>query len=111
MSVRERVKEIQTEVRRGDLTPLRAAELQAQLSALTGNISAEMTDAEIEFNDVLATYLKSEEKANRATILAKTSPQYRRAREAKDALKLAESMSTALRALMRAQQEEMRMTR
>ena len=111
MTVREMVKAIQHEVRAGGLTPLRAADLQAQLSALHGNISEEMTAADCEYADVLLTYMKSEAKANRAKIAAETSPQYRRKREAKDTLKLGEAMSTALRALVRAQTEEMRMTR
>jgi hypothetical protein len=110
-TIRSMVKAIQAEVRSGNIAPLRAADLQAQLAALMGNIAEEQTEADCEYNDVYLTCLKAEEKANRAKIVAETSPQYKRKREARDTLKLAESMGTALRALVRAAQEEMRMTR
>lgn len=111
MSVRELVRLLQIEARDTDVTPTRAAEMALQLSALLGNCLAEIREADIDFNLVLKKCLESEEKANRARIIAETSDEYRRKREARDTKELVTEMIGSLKYICRAASEEARLTR
>lgn len=102
---------MQVEIRDYDLTPDRACVLLAKLTAILGNCHAELTDAEIAFNEVLLTHLDSEEAANRAKIRAETTPEYRRKREASDTAKLVIALTQSLKTIIRHQGEEMRLSR
>ncbi len=109
MTVRDMIHAIQVEVRSTDLQPDRAAALLTQLSSLYGNVLEEMREADMEYAVKLLACLDSEEKANRAKILAETTPEYSRKREARDTEKLALEMSRALKYLLRAKEEELRL--
>lgn len=111
MSVREMVAEIQREMRAEDLQPARAAELLARATSLIGNCNAEMREADAEFNTVLLHYLDANEAANRSRIRAETSPQYMRKREARDTKELVVEMVRSLKLILRAAEEEMRLSR
>lgn len=111
MSVRELIETYRRELRDEDVPPLRVAELLQKLTALLGNVLEEIREAEAAFNLVLLQYLDSDEAANRATIRAKTTPEYARAREAQDAQKVLMELVRSLKTVLRAQQEEMRLTR
>lgn len=111
MSVRELVNSIRNEVRDTDLTPERASVLCAQLSALLGNILAEVREADMAFNKVLAQCLDAEKKANRARIQAELSPEYARKREAHDLQTVSVEMVRSLRKLQDTYREEMRLSR
>ena len=99
------------EIRDTSLSPERACVLLAKLTALMGNISEELTDAELAYNLVLAKAYEQEAKANRAKILAECSPEYRRKREAKDAAYLVEKLTQSLKAILRQSEAEMRSLR
>lgn len=112
MSVRELVKAMQTEIRdTPDLSPSRASELLMKLTALSGNCAAEATAADVAYSMVLLQFLETEEKANRATIKSKGSPEYLRHREAVDTQRLVLELIRTIKVFVRAQSEEMRLTR
>jgi hypothetical protein len=105
------VSEIQVAIRDTDLAPMQAAEYLNKLSALYGNCMKEAREAEMDWNVTLNEHMKGDEPANRATIRAKTTPQYARKREAEDTCKLVLEMVRSLKALIRLSEEEMRLAR
>lgn len=105
------VRELQREALAGNLTPSRVSEMLIELTALYGNVIEEVREAEGEYNQVLLQALSGEEAANRATIRAKTSPQYARLREATDFETLTVELIRSLKAVMKQQAEEMRLAR
>lgn len=102
---------MQTEVRDTDLQPDRAAELLTKLTALLGNTNDEIRQADMDYHVVLLKHLESEEAANRAKIRAQTTPEYQRAREAKDTKELVIELSRSLKYYLKAKEEELRATR
>lgn len=111
MTVRERVKAIQKELRDGALTPDMARESLVTLTALLGNVNDEQRMADADYKLVLLECLRAEKRANRARIEAETSSQYTRAREAKDTRELVVEMIRSCRAYLRSLDEEMRLAR
>lgn len=111
MTIRERVKAIQVQLRDGALTPDMARESLVTLTALLGNINDEVRQSDIGYKQVLRACLNSHEAANRARIEAECSPEYARAREAKDTLTLVTEMIRSCRAYLRSLDEEMRLSR
>lgn len=110
-TVRDMVREIQREVRGGDLPPDRAREVLNTLTSLIGNCNDEAREADMAFKVVLLRHLDSEEAANRAKIRAETSPEYMRWREAKDTRELVIEMVRSLKTILKSQQDEMGLTR
>lgn len=110
MTVREMIAAIQDELL-SDLQPIRAAELLVKGTSLLGNCAAEIRDADAKYNLVLLDCLKTEEKANRARIVAETTPAYARKREARDTQELLVEMIRSLKYFLRVQEEEMKLTR
>lgn len=110
-TVRDRIAAIHAGQLRGDVTPIQAAQWQATLGALVGNVLEEIRDAEAAYHVVYAQLLDSEGKANRATIRAQMTPEWKRLREAKDTLKLVESMTSGLRAIQFAERTVEKLTR
>lgn len=111
VSVREIVNQIKREILSGDLTPHRASELEQKLSALLGNIMDEARNADALYAEVLAKHMGEQTKANRARILAETSPEFLRKRAVKDTHTLATELIRSLRSMLRMATEEMRLTR
>jgi hypothetical protein len=111
VSVRERIKAIQKELRDGALTPDLARESLVELTALMGNVNDELRAADGEYKTVLLGCLRQHDKANRARIEAETTPQYQRAREAKDVQSLVIEMVRSCKAYLRSLDEEMRLAR
>lgn len=111
MTVRSMVESIRREIRDTDLTPERASALAAKLTALMGNCSDEQRAADMAYKRVLLDCLSRHEKANRARIEAEVSPEFERAREAKDTFNVVVEMIRSLRQILRTAAEEMRMTR
>ena len=111
MTVRALVKSIQLEIRDGgELLPERAAQLLTHLTALLGNVNDEIRQADMEYAVVLLKCLEGEEAANRAKIRAEISPEYQRKREARDTKELTQEMIRSLKYLLRAAEEEMRLS-
>lgn len=111
MTIRERIRKIQADLRDGALTPDMARESVVQLTALLGNVGDELREADHEYKLVLLGAMRSEDKANRARIVAETSQQYVRAREAKDTERLVIEMVRSCKAYLRSLDEEMRLSR
>ena len=110
-SVRERVSNIQKQLRDGALTPDLTRESLVTLTALLGNVNAELMTADLEYKHVLRAAYESEQKANRARMVAETSVQYARMREAKDTRELVIEMIRSCRAYVRSLDEEMRLAK
>ena len=111
MSIRARIKTIQKELRDGALTPDMARESLVQLTALLGNVNDEQRAADHDYKLVLMGALSTEGKANRARMVAETTPAYARAREAKDTAQLVVEMIRSCRAFLRSLDEELRLSR
>lgn len=111
VTVRERIKKIQGDLRDGALTPDVTRESLVTLTALMGNVNDEQRDADHEYKLVLRTCLQAHAKANRARIEAEVSPEYQRAREAKDTFTLVQEMIRSCRAYLRSLDEEMRLAK
>ncbi len=109
LSVRDRIAGIHAQQLRGTTTPLEAAQWLATLGALVGNVLTEIREAEADYNAVYAKCLDEEGKANRAKIRAEMTPEYGRAREARDLYKQVEHQIATLKYLLRAHEAERRL--
>lgn len=110
-SVRERITKIQRELRDGALTPDLTRESLVMLTALLGNVTDEQRAADHEYKLVLLGCLQTHDKANRARIAAEVTPQFQRAREAKDTRELVVEMVRSCKAYLRSLDEEMRLSK
>lgn len=108
MTIRERVKVIQVAFRDG-ASPEQVRDGVLQLTALLGNVNDELRTADLEYKRVLLKAFQTEETANRAKICAETSPEYERARTAKDTRELVVEMIRSGKAYLRSLDEEMRL--
>jgi hypothetical protein len=109
-TVRGMVEDIQAEVRAGNLLPNRAADLLGMLTALLGNVNEEILVADADFAAELLRCMDSEGKANRARIVAETTPAYRRRQIARNTKELVTEMIASLKYIQRAAEAEMRFT-
>lgn len=110
-TVRERVKVIQKSLRDGALTPDLTRESLVTLTALLGNVQDEQRAADHEYKLVLLGCLQTHDKANRARIAAEVTPQYQRAKAAKDTADLVVEMIRSCKCYLRSLDEEMRLAR
>lgn len=111
MTVRELIGSIQREVRDTDLQPDRAAQLLVKLTALMGNTNDEIRLADHAYAVVLLRFLEADKAANRAKIRAETSTEYLRRQEARATKELVIELVRSLKYLLKAKEEEMRLTR
>lgn len=111
LSIRERIREIQKQLGKGALTPDLARESLVTLTSLLGNVNDEQRAADHEYKLVLLGCLQSDEAANRARIRAEVTPQFQRAREAKDTATLVVEMIRSCKAYLKSLDEEMRLAR
>lgn len=111
MTVPERIRKIQGDLRDGALTPDMAREHLVTLTALMGNCNDEQRAADHEYKVILLRFLSGEEAANRARIKAECSSEYLRARECKDVRDLVVEMIRSCKAYLRSLEEEMRLAR
>lgn len=111
MTIRERVKVIQKNLRDGALTPDLTRESLVMLTALLGNVHDEQREADHEYKVILLRCLDADEAANRARIRAEVTPQYQRAREAKDTAELVVEMIRSCKAYLRSLDQEMQLAR
>lgn len=108
MSVRDLITEVSERVKKGDLPPSIAAEDLNTLSALIGNILDEVLEADFEYSKVLLKCLDNESKANRAKIVAETSPEFMRRQRARNTKELALEMMRSLKYYLRNKEDEQR---
>ncbi len=110
MTVREQLREMQTEILKGNLSPARTVELNDMSAALIGNANEALLDAEMLYNAALQSQFKQEKTANRAEVNAKATDHYRYFQQAKytqmELLELCRSLRKSLDVL----QQEMRFT-
>ena len=111
MSVRDRIKAIQRDILAGAVTPEQSRQWLITLTALLGNVTDEQRLADHEYKLVLLGCLQSDEAANRARIRAEVTPQYQRAREAKDTADLVLEMIRSCKVFTRSLDEELRLAR
>lgn len=110
MTVREMIAEAQREILGADISPERARALLHRLSALVGNINAEIREADAAYNVVLLGFLDTETKANRAKIRSECSPEYQRKREARDAKECVVDLIASLKYQIKSLSDEMRLS-
>lgn len=111
MSVRERVREVQKLLRAGSPTPDQVREALVTVTALLGNVNDELREADHEYKLVLLGCLQGDEAANRARIRAEVTPQYVRAREAKDTRDLVVELIRSSKTYLRSLDTEMQLSR
>lgn len=111
LSVRERIKRIQVSLRDGALSPDMARESLVTLTALLGNVNDAQRAADGAYKAVLLQCYETEQKANRAKLVAETKPEYLAAREAKDTETLVVEMIRSCRAYLRSLDQEMQLSR
>lgn len=109
LTIRDRIHRIQRELRDGALTPDLTRESLVTLTALLGNVRDEQRAADHKYKLVLLDCMTTEPHANRARIVAETTPAYQRARAAKDIAELVVEMIRSCRAYLRSLDEEMRL--
>lgn len=107
-TIRDLVEERRVEVGGNDLQPHRARELLRELSALLGNVLAEIRKCDMAYNQILVKSYGAEEKANRAKIIAETSGEYMAMREARDLKVLVLELIRSLKYQLRGFEEEAR---
>jgi hypothetical protein len=110
-SVRSIVSGIQVELRDGEVVPSRAREMLMTLTSLLGNCTAELTRAEAAYTQVLAMWLETEQKANRARIRAEMSPEFAAKQDAKNTATLVIELMRSLKVILRSVEEEMRLAK
>lgn len=111
MIVSERIAHAQQQLLDGALTPDMVRETLSEMTALLGNANTEYTEADLAYKPVLLQCLRGGGAANRARIEAECTPEFRRLREAKDALELVKQMIVTCRTYLRSLDEEMRLSR
>lgn len=111
VTVRERIRKIQANLRDGALSPDLARESLVELTALYGNVVDEVRAAEHDYKRVLLKAYETEERANRAKIRAEVSDEYVRWREARDTERHVVEMVRSCKAYLRSLDEEMRLAR
>ncbi|MFA5014798.1 MAG: hypothetical protein WC549_04595 [Actinomycetota bacterium] len=106
-TIREIINSYRTELSSNkELTKERANEILVKLSAIYGNINDEIRKSDIAYNYILMAFLKSEEKSNRAKILAECSPEYLAKREARDLKESVKELISSLKYYIRGLSEE-----
>jgi hypothetical protein len=103
------IKEIQVELRAGDVLPARARELLMTLTSLYGNTVQEVTKTKAAYTAALARCLDDEKKANRARIRAEMTPEFDAWEQAKNAETIALELIRSLKVVLKSTEEEMRM--
>ena len=99
------------EVYQSNYTPDRALQILGELASLEGNVIDFANKCELAYNLRLQKCYEAEEKANRAKLMANTSPEYKAYLEAKALLKLVSGLQSSLKYFARAKEEEKRNAR
>lgn len=107
-TIRDLIQDIQKEVRATSLTPGRASELLNQLSSLSGNVSEELKNREMDYNRKLLEVMNTVDKVALAKLIAQTSPEYETLIEAKNTQALVQEMIRSMKYTIRVALEEYR---
>lgn len=109
VTVRDMVREMQREMVAGPLEPEKARTICSRMQGLSWNCLEEIRQAEDAYNVVLLKHLDAGEPANRATIRAKTTPEYKRLHEAQHLHKFVSESVLSLRKCLQSLDTEMRL--
>ena len=107
-TIRQMVDGYQTRVKNHDLQPAEAVEILKDLASIMGNINDKILETEIAYNITLKQALDANEKANRAIIIAKCSPQYEYMMQARNTEKEVKMLISSLNRFLRVKEDEMR---
>lgn len=110
-TLRDRLHVIRRQLRDDDLSPQLVRESLMTLTALLGNVADERRQRDADYRLVYLNCLNTEHKANRARIVAETTPAYARLVEARDAFEECKQLIVTCRAYLRSLDEEMRLAR
>lgn len=110
-SVREFLRETQTEMRGGDLLPAQASGLLEKLTGILGNANTELRQRQMAYNRELLQAYKTHDTANRAKIAAETSVEYEALLTAKHVREEIVEGIRSLRLVLRTMEEELRLSR
>lgn len=108
MSIRERVKALQTTMLGEEMTPEIARRSLVQLTGLMGLAAEHLRECELTYKRVLVVKLSEFEKANRARIEAEATDQFAAFREAKDVFTSLDQMTMSCKAYLRSLDTEMK---
>ena len=106
MTITETISEFQNECSKENLLPQRASEILVQISALLGNINAEIRKRDREYKIVLLNFYEQEKTANRAKLRAEVSPEYEASKVARDTKELAMELCKSIKYYLRGFSEE-----
>ena len=110
-TIREMVKRIQTEMLRGEVAPLRGADLTVQLAGLLGNLTDEIVAANHGYSIVRRTLFRTLGTASAAKIEGEATEEFQRKATAEAMKGDVQELINALKALGRVATEEMRLSR
>lgn len=110
-TIRDRVRVIERAMLQGGLQPAQAREFLSVATALLGWCNREVTEAQIAFNEVLASAKAKEKTASGARIVAENSIEYRRKRYAEDEQANCEEIVRTLKVLVKSLNSEMQLQR
>lgn len=107
-SVREMIKDLQTEVRETDVTAVRAAEILSTLSSLLGNVNDNIAGKQMLYNRTLLGLLDASKTAAKAKMQAECTPEFESLLEAKNTRELTLEMMRSMKYLIKCKIEEQR---
>ena len=108
MTIRDRIKAIQVNLRDHAVTPALAREHLMTLTALLGNVTAEQADADIAYKRVILKHFEIEQAASRARMHAETTEEYRRYLEARNLHELVIEMIRSCKRYLESLDDELR---
>jgi len=110
-TLRDRIHVIRKQLRDDDLSPALVRESLMMLTALLGNLGDERRQRDHDYRLVYLNCLNTEQKANRARIVAETTPAYHRLSEARDVEEECRQLIVTCRAYLRSLDQEMHLSR
>ena len=110
LSIRDRIKLIQAQAIVGGVTPSQVRENLMLLTGLFGSVLDEHREADAAYMRVVVGYVELGDPVNKAEMRASISPEYARAREAKDTERLVLEMIRGAKRYLESLDTEMRLT-
>lgn len=111
MTVREMVADIQKRMLKGYESPMMAAEDLVEATALWANVQTEILEAEVAYNKLKLSCLEAHKTVSKAEMVAETSVEWVRLRQAQNTGKWLEESIRTLKHYGNSQREEMRLAR
>jgi len=105
-TIRELIKDRQNEIRKGNISPIRATELVVELSALWGNVNEALLEREIDYNKKLNQILNEGDTVASSKVKAQITKEYKNYLEAKNLSKLITEMIRGLKFYIRQSEKE-----